>query len=106
VYNYDDIVCDIKNKLQICHEVARANLMQTKQHRVAQQAKKTNMPLFKVGDKVLIRNENAKKLDPLWLGPHTIVEVDPKGSNVEITKNKRTKVHVNSLKKYRFKIPS
>jgi hypothetical protein len=82
--------------------------MQTKQHRVAQQAKKTNMPLFKVGDKVLLRNENAKKLDLLWLGPHTILEVDPKGPNViiEITKNKRSKVHVNRLKMYRFKIQS
>jgi hypothetical protein len=66
------------------------------------------MPLFKVGDKVLIRNENAKKLDLLWLGPHTILEIHPKRSYViaEITKNKQTKVHVNRLKMYQFKIQS
>jgi hypothetical protein len=102
MYNYDDIICDIKSKLQTCHELARANLMQTKQHRVTQQASKTNMLIFKVRDKVLLRNENAKKLDPLWTGPYTILEVDQKGSNVTIaiTKYKRTKVHVNRLKKY------
>jgi hypothetical protein len=59
-------VSGIKSKLQTCHEVAKANLKQTKQLRVAQQANKFKMPLFKVGDKVLLRNENAKKLDPLW----------------------------------------
>jgi len=102
-YNYDDIVCDIKNKLQTCHEIARENLMQTKQHRVAQQAVKINMPHFQVGDKVLLRNENDKKLDPLWKGPYTISEVDKKGSNttIEIKRNKRIQVHVNRLRKYR-----
>lgn len=40
VYNYDDVVHDVKRKLQECHELARANLMQTKQRRVAQQAPK------------------------------------------------------------------
>jgi hypothetical protein len=106
MYNYDDIICDIKSKLQICQELARANLMQTKQHRVARQVTKINMPILNVGDKVLLRNENAKKLDPLWMGPYIILEVDQNGSNVTIaiTKHKRTKVHVNRLKKYRSQI--
>jgi hypothetical protein len=30
LYNYDDTVHNVKQKLQICHEVARANLMQSK----------------------------------------------------------------------------
>jgi hypothetical protein len=98
-------LCDIKNKLQICHEIARANLMQTKQHRVVQQATKLNMPIFKVGDQLLMRNENDKKLDPLWTGPYTITEIDQKGSNVvlELTKHKRAKVHFNRLKRYQSK---
>jgi hypothetical protein len=40
VYNYDDLVHDIKRRLQECHKLARANLVQSKQHRVAQQASK------------------------------------------------------------------
>jgi hypothetical protein len=55
VYNYDDVIYGIKSKLQTCHEVARDNLMHTKQHRVAQQATKVNMPIVKAGDKVLLR---------------------------------------------------
>jgi len=79
--------------------------MQTKQRRVAQQASKVNMHKFYVGDKVLLRKEKAGKLDPLWVGPYIIAEVDPNGSNVVIgiTKNKSVKIHVNRLKKYQSK---
>jgi len=68
LYNYDDTVHDAKRKLQMCHEKARANLMKSKQRRVDQQASKVNMPIFNKGDKVLLRNEKASKLDSLWGG--------------------------------------
>ena len=105
VYNYDDLVHDVKLKLQRCHELARANLMQTKRLRIAQQTSKVNMLKFYVGNKVLLRNEKAGKLDPIWAGPHDIIEVDPNGSNViiKLAKNKRVKVHVNRLKRYQSK---
>jgi hypothetical protein len=66
---------------------------------------KLNIPKFYVGDKVLLRNTKAGKLDPLWVGLCVIVEVDPNRPNVviEITNKKRVKVHVNSLKKYQSK---
>lgn len=103
VYNYDDMIRDVKEKLQKCHESAKVNLKQSKQHRIAQQGSKINLPDLQVGDKVLLRNEKAGKLDPLWSGPYTIVEIDNKGINVELalTKHKRVKVHVSRLKKYR-----
>jgi hypothetical protein len=105
VYNYDDLVHDIKRKMQECHEIARTNLKQTKQHRVAQQLPKVNAPNLIVGDKVLLKNEKASKLDPIWLGPFELIEVDPNGSNVTIKiSNKRNrKTHVNRLKKYKGK---
>ena len=64
------------------------------------------MSKFCVGNKVLLRNEKAGKLDPLWDGPYTIVEIDPNETNVviELNRNKRTKVHVNRLKKYKSKV--
>jgi hypothetical protein len=101
-YNYDDIIHDVKKKLQDCHEVARRNLIQTKQKRIEKQRDKVNMPLLQEGDLVLLRNEKCSKLDPLWLGPFKITEVDNKGSNVtiELSKRKRQKVHVNRLKVY------
>ena len=102
LYNYDDIVHDVKQKLQTCHEIARANLMQSKQRRVAQQASKVNMPIFAKGDKVLLHNEKAGKLDSLWAGPYKIYEIDPSGStvNIELSKRKKTRVHMNRLKIY------
>jgi hypothetical protein len=70
LYNY--IVHDIKHKLQECHEVARANLMQSMQRRVAQRSSKVNMPIFNKGDIRLLRNEKAGKLDSVWVGPYRI----------------------------------
>jgi len=35
VYNYSDVDHDIERKPQECHELARANLVQTKQRRAA-----------------------------------------------------------------------
>jgi hypothetical protein len=99
LYNYV-IVHDVKQKLKICHELARANLMKSKQRRVAQQASKVNMPIFNKGDKALLHNEKAGKLDSLWAGSYTIYEIDPTGSTViiELSKKKKMKVHVNRLK--------
>jgi hypothetical protein len=104
VYSYDDLVQDVKRKLQECHEIARANLKQTKQHRIAQQPK-VNAPKLSIGDKVLLKNENAGKLDSLWSGPFVVLEIDPNGSNVtlQISKMKRMTTHVNRLKKYKSK---
>jgi hypothetical protein len=105
VYNYDDIVHDVKKRLQECYELASANLKQTKQNRIAQQASKVNMYKFYAGDKVLLRNEKAGKLYPFRKGPYVIVEVDFDGPNViiELNKKKRIKVHVNRLKRYHSK---
>jgi hypothetical protein len=98
-------VCDVKRKLQVCHEIARDNLKRTKQRRVAQQMPKVNLPHLQIGDKVLLWNEKASKLQSPLLGPYSITEIDANGLNVELalTKHKRTKVHINRLKNYRTK---
>jgi hypothetical protein len=61
------------------------------------------MHTFYAGDKVLLRNEKAGKLDPLWKGPYVIVEVDSERPNVIIELKKRIKIHVNRLKRYHSK---
>ena len=42
--------------------------MQSKQRRFAQQSSKVNVPIFAKGDKVLLCNEKAGKLNSLWAG--------------------------------------
>ena len=75
VYNYDDLVQEVKRKLRECHEVARANLVQTKQQRIAKQTAKVHVPTLQEGYRVLLRNGKAGKLDSPWLGPYITVEV-------------------------------
>jgi len=53
LYNYDDLIHDIKRKMQECHEIARANLIQTKQKRVEDQKDKVYMTSFKEGDSLI-----------------------------------------------------
>ena len=93
----------LKKKLQSCHETARANLKRSKQQRIAQQSSEVNLPDLHAGDEVLLKNEKGSKLDPLWLGPYTIVAIDDNKTNVELalTPHRKVKVHVNRLKKYR-----
>jgi hypothetical protein len=89
MYNYDDVIHDVRKKLQGCHELARTNLKQSKQCRVAQQLSKINIPKLCVGDKVLLKNEKASKLYPIWLGPFDVIDVEPDGPNVIIRTIKR-----------------
>jgi hypothetical protein len=105
VYNYDYVIYDVRRKLQERHAIVRANLKQTKQHRVTQQMSKVNEPRLIVGDKVLMKNEKAGKVDSIWLGPFYVLEVDPSRSNVtlKISKKKKMRTHVNRLKKYHYK---
>jgi hypothetical protein len=62
------LIYDIKRRLQECHEIARNNLIRTKQNRVEDQKNKVYMPVFQEGDTALLNIEKAGKLDPLWLG--------------------------------------
>ena len=66
VCNYGDVVHDVVRKLQERHKLARANLMQTKQRRFAQQASKVNMPKVYVGIKRY--REMKKQVNWILLG--------------------------------------
>ena len=69
----------MKRKLQERHEIAGAHLKQTKEYRFAQQLSKVNVPKLVAGDKVLLKNEKAGKLDSIWLGPFDVMGFDPNG---------------------------
>ena len=74
--------------MQKCHKIARTKLKKTK-HRVAQQLSEVNVPKLVVGNKVLLKNKKAEKLDPIWLGPFNVIEIDPNGSNVTMKVTKK-----------------
>jgi hypothetical protein len=99
LYNFDDIVLEIKHKMQSCQQLAKERLVKFKE---AQRDRvKSNEHCFKENDLALLKIENRQKLDPLWKGPYEIKRL--KGSNAIIQEaGKRThqEVHISRLKPY------
>jgi hypothetical protein len=57
-----------------------------------------NVPLFIVGDKVLLHDEKVRrgrslKLTPPWMGPYLVTEVDDVNITLKLPKNRTLKVH-------------
>ncbi|PNF37360.1 hypothetical protein B7P43_G17830 [Cryptotermes secundus] len=79
-YNFEDIVMDIKQKMQSCQQMAREKLIKFKES----QREKVSFSNheFQVNDLVLLKVENRQKLDPLWRGPFEIKKIQ--GSNAVI----------------------
>jgi hypothetical protein len=70
LYNFDDTVLSIKQKIQNCQQLARERLIRFKEtqgHKVD-----SNGYEFKENDLVLLRAETRQKLEPLWKGPFEI----------------------------------
>jgi hypothetical protein len=99
LYNFDDVVLGIKQKMQNCQQIARERLIKFKE--LQSQRVKSNCYEFKENDLVLLRVESRHKLEPLWKGPFEIKSI--KGSNAviqELGKRKQQEVHINRLKPY------
>jgi len=99
LYNYEDIVKDIKFKLQNCHAKAQENLINFKHKQ--QRKVKSNAIEFKENDIVLLKVEARGKLEPLWKGPYEIRKIEwPNATIQEIGKRRHQVVHTNRLKQY------
>lgn len=102
-YTYDDYLSEITLKMQKSQELARENLIKSKEVNKRSYDKKINSQDFKVGDAVYLINEQtklhrSKKLTSNYKGPYKIIE---KNSPVNYTikvKSKKQKVHANRLK--------
>jgi hypothetical protein len=99
LYNFDDIVMEIKHKMQNCQQLAKERLIKFKE--AQSQKVKFNEHVFKENDLVLLRIETRQKLDPLWKGPFEIQEIRGKNAVIqELGKRKKSEVHINRLKQY------
>lgn len=100
IYNYEDYITEIKNKLQNSYILAKQNLLKTKEKYKTLYDKNINPKVFKVGDIVFLKNEAKKnKLDPLWNGPYEITEITSEynskikiGRTLKIVNNNRLKL--------------
>ena len=71
--------------------------------------KNTNVPLFAVGEKVLlpyekVRRRRSSKLSPPYIGPYEIISVDGVNITLQLPRNKRMKIHANRLKPFLFEL--
>ena len=103
-YSYDDYIEDLKIRLQTSWKTAKENLLQSKETSKTYYDNKIVNPSFKVGDKVLLLNEQSKKglskkLCPSYKGPFEIISVDKVNVTISV-RNKALKVHINKLKPF------
>lgn len=102
-YTYDDYFDELTLKLQKSQEIARNNLLHSKEVNKKYYDKKINNINFKVGQKVYLLNEQikprqSKKLTQNYNGPYQIVEINSPVNYTILIKNKQVKVHANRLK--------
>lgn len=98
VYNLNEYYYELKYKIQRTNEIAKENLIKHKILRKDQYEAKSNSIQVHVGDSVYLTNENRKKLDEIYTGPYTVVEVSEPNCKIQdpIT-TKITEVHLNRL---------
>lgn len=103
IYTYDDYHSQVKYKLQKAHEIARTNLLASKeinkQH--FDHVRNTDNIDYKVGDEVLLQDKEKKtKLHNPYIGPFKILEIIS-DTNVRLQIARRHDVvHKNLLKPF------
>jgi hypothetical protein len=104
-YTYDNYMKELQSRLQSSYELAKNNLISKKERSKEYHDKNINVPLFTVGDKVLLHDEKVRrgrslKLSPPWIGPYEVTEVDDVNITLRLPKNRTLKVHANRLKPF------
>jgi hypothetical protein len=104
-YNYESYVQEIQPRLQSCYEVARSNLRSKKEKSKEYYDRNTNVPLFAIGEKVLLHDEKVRrsrsaKLTQPYIGPYEIIAFEDVNVTLKLLRNKTLKVHANRLKPF------
>ena len=63
------------------------------------------MPLFVVGDNILLHDETVQrgissKLSKYWLGPYEVISLDAVNFTLKLSRNRTLEVHANRLKPF------
>lgn len=99
IYNYENYASILRNRLKTAHELAKQNILASKEHNKKYYDRKKHPENFSVGDMVLVLNENKNhKFEELYLGPFEVLEV-PSEENCLIKMGRKSKLlHKNKLK--------
>lgn len=100
LYNFDNYPAELKFRLQTAWNDARSNLLAVKLKQKSVYDKNCKEVSYKIGDMVLVSNENkSNKMDMLFKGPYKVLE--DKGCNIVVdVNNKHIEIHKNRVKQY------
>jgi hypothetical protein len=104
-YNYDNYVQEFQSRLQSCYEAASSNLKAKKERSKEYYDRNTNVPLFAIGEKVLLHDESVRrgrsaKLSPPFIDPYEIIAMEDLNVTLRLPRNKTLRVHCNRLKPF------
>ena len=101
LYNHDDYPRVLKYQLQRMHQLVNETQKREKEKSKKYYDRNAKERVFKVGEKVWLRNQNRKnKFSPVWEGPYEIVSL-PNNVNVKLCiKGKEKVYHKNLIKQF------
>lgn len=99
IYNWDNYALIMQNRLKTAHEVAKENIRERKEINKRQYDKNANAVEFKIGDKVLIFDDNKKhKFAARYLGPFEVIDIPSQENCTIMYKGRNRTLHRNKLK--------
>lgn len=99
LYNFNDYPLELKYRLQKACSDAKNNLVASKLKRKSTHDQYQKIVHYKVGDKVLLKNNISSKLEPIYKGPYCVVEDKPPNVMIKMG-DKLLEVHKNRTKLY------
>lgn len=100
IYNYEAYHKELKYKLQLAAQKAKILLDKSKDRRILKQSEKSNSINIQIGDQVWLKKENRRKLDAVYSGPFTIIDIQHPNVTIknQLTSENQT-VHKNRITK-------
>lgn len=101
IYNYENYAAELKFKIQKSIIKAKELLDKNKIIRIQNQAEKSNPVEININDKVWLKIENRRKLDPVYTGPFVVKSIKHPNIQIENCSSKESQiVHKNRIVRY------
>ena len=102
-YAYDSYVKELEARLQSSYNIARQKLESAKAVNKRQYDRRVYVPNFKVGEKVLVKDESvrrgrSKKLEAPYVGPYEIIGIEGSNLLLRTKRSKNLRIHANRAK--------
>lgn len=98
IYNYDSYYTELNYRLQHAASKAKELLIKAKQKRITKQSATANPTDISIGEKILLKSENNRKLDMVYNGPHEVISINHPNITIKnCNTNEQKTVHKNRI---------